>query len=367
MKDKIPQKYSQFSALKALTKASIRSMMKSPSAVVFSIAFPLIFIFAFGFIGDLSPKVKLSISSHSDLANPVFTGIMANKSFQVMTDLDSITERQEMQKSRIQAIVDIQKAENGTFKVKIITGSHNLATAEQVEASINEMFLKTDKSLNQTLSQLVTVNKQIVKDREYKLIDFILPGQLGFSLLAASIFGTAFVFFGFRQMLVLKRFFATPIKRSVILLSEGLARLIFQLTGALLIILIGKYFLDFTLINGWITVLNMMLVSALALLVFMSFGFIISGLAKSESVIPPLSNIITLPQFLLAGTFFPIDTLPTYLQYLAKIMPLTYFNNALRAIAFDGANLWEVRFDIFIIILWGIVGYAIATRLFKWE
>jgi hypothetical protein len=45
--------------------------------------------------------------------------------------------------------------------------------------------------------------------------------------------------------------------------------------------------------------------SFIALLVFMGFGFIISGLAKTESSIPPLANIITLPQFLLAGTFFP--------------------------------------------------------------
>ncbi|HRP88811.1 MAG TPA: ABC transporter permease [Edaphocola sp.] len=361
------QNYSQLSALKALTKASIRSMLKSPSAVVFSIAFPLVFIFAFGFIGDLSPKVKLSISSNSDLANPVFTGIMSNPSFQVMTHLDSVTERQELQKSRIQAIVNIQKMASNKYKVNIITGSHNRSVANQIETDINENFLVHDSNLHQSLLQLVDVKKVEVKDKEYKLIDFILPGQLGFSLLAASVFGTAFVFFGFRQMLVLKRFFATPIKRSIILLSEALARLIFQLTGGLLIILIGKYFLGFTLINGWITVVNMLVVSAMALLVFMSFGFIISGIAKSESVIPPISNIVTLPQFLLAGTFFPIDNLPTYLQFLAKIMPLTYFNEALRAIAFDGANLWDVKFEILIIIIWGIIGYSIATRLFKWE
>jgi len=74
-----------------------------------------------------------------------------------------------------------------------------------------------------------------------------------------------------------------------------------------------------------------------------------------------------MPQFLLAGTFFSVDVLPGWLQIIAKLMPLTYFNNALRAIAFDGAGLWTVRFDLAILLLWGIIGYAAASKLFKWE
>ena len=65
-----------------------------------------------------------------------------------------------------------------------------------------------------------------VTGREYKMIDFILPGQLGFSTLSAAVFGTAFVFYSLRQTMVLKRFFATPIKRPYIILGEALSRLV---------------------------------------------------------------------------------------------------------------------------------------------
>ena len=74
-----------------------------------------------------------------------------------------------------------------------------------------------------------------VPGRTYRAIDFILPGQLGFSLLSAGVFGVAFVFYNLRQTLVLKRFFATPIKRSHILFGEALSRVTtlpqFLLTG----------------------------------------------------------------------------------------------------------------------------------------
>jgi len=107
--------------------------------------------------------------------------------------------------------------------------------------------------------------------------------------------------------------------------------------------------------------------SLLGLLTFMGFGFIVSGLAKSESSIPPLANIITLPQFLLAGTFFPISAFPEWLQPLCKILPLTYLNDAYRKIAFDGNNLTDVSTEIGILLLWGLLVHAIAVKVFKWE
>jgi ABC-2 type transport system permease protein len=93
----------------------------------------------------------------------------------------------------------------------------------------------------------------------------------------------------------------------------------------------------------------------------------ISSVAKSESAIPPFSNLITLPQFLLAGTFFPIDNFPKWLQPLCRLLPLSYLNDALRKIAFEGYNIWDVRVDILILLIWGVVIYALASRIFKWE
>ena len=43
--------YSQAKAMLAITRGSLRATFRSPSAVIFSIAFPLIFILVFGFIG----------------------------------------------------------------------------------------------------------------------------------------------------------------------------------------------------------------------------------------------------------------------------------------------------------------------------
>jgi len=150
-------------------------------------------------------------------------------------------------------------------------------------------------------------------------------------------------------------------------LGEALARLVFSWIGALFIILVGHYFFGFTLIHGITTVANMLVLSALGLIVFMGFGFIISGVAKNESAVPPLSNIITMPQFLLSGTFFATTAFPTWLQGLSNILPLTYLNKAMRDVAFEGAGLGDVTKDLAVLGIWFIIVYAVAVKTFKWE
>ena len=197
---------------------------------------------------------------------------------------------------------------------------------------LDGMINNINKRMFPATPSYATISDEVEKvpGRIYRTIDFILPGQLGFSLLSAGVFGVAFIFFSLRQTLVLKRFFATPIKRSYIVFGEAISRVIFQMTTAVIILLIGHFAFNFTLIYGLITFIELLVLSFIGLAVFMGFGFVVSGLAKSESSIPPFANLFTLPQFLLSGTFFPIDNFPSWLQPICKILPLTHLNDAMR-------------------------------------
>ncbi len=363
------QSYSQFKAFGAITKAAFRSIAKSPSSVVFTIAFPLIFILVFGFLGGGGVKaVKVTLAPGADTTNALYTTLQHIERVKVLSPAPDKTLEQRLSKGEIDAVLDIRKTGGiPAYRIGIQTTTADADKAAQLGAVLERVALSQDADAARRISELIAVEKTTVQSRKVNTIDFILPGQLGFSLLASSVFGTAFVFFNLRQSLVLKRFFATPVRREFIILAEGCARMIFQLLGAAFIILVGRFFLGFTLVHEVVTLFNMLLVCALGLLVFMSFGFIISGIARSEATIPPLSNLITLPQFLLAGTFFSIEAFPAWMQPVSKALPLTYLNDALRQVAFDGASLWDVKMDIGILLLWGVIGYFGASRVFKWE
>ena len=364
--------YSQIKAMLAITKASLRSIFRSPSAVVFSIAFPLIFILVFGFLSSGgNVNVNVAMDAKSDTLNPVYTSIKKIAGFRFVVK-DSATIQGELAKGRITALISIVPTGNTNAPYAINLTSSEAANPQNIQlikSILNAVIAKINEERFPNAATIAVVNNQVnqVPGRVYRTIDFILPGQLGFSLLSAGVFGVAFLFFNLIQQLVLKRFYATPIRRLYIILGEALSRVIFQLITAVIIVGIGYFAFKFTLVHGLATFASIMGLSFIALILFMGFGFIVSGVAKNESSIPPIANLITLPQFLLAGTFFSIDNFPIWMQPFCRILPLTHFNNAMRNISFEGANLVDAWGEVSILLIWIVVVYAIAFKIFKWE
>lgn len=365
----MPQEYNQLRAMLAITKASLRAVLRSPSAIVFSIFFPLIFILVFGFIGGGGGAVyRVVLDVKSDTLNPIYDSLKASRNVRFVTYSSNSDLQSDLIKGRITGVLRIDRSTDSSYAVHFSSTTSSIDKIGTFLPLLENTVSKIDKMLypeRQTVARLLP--PQIQSVRQYRTIDFILPGQLGFSLLSAGIFGVAFLFFSLRQQLVLKRFYATPIRRGFIVLGEGISRVIFQLLTAIVIIAIGHFAFNFTLVHGWLTFIEIMVLSFIALLVFMGFGFIISGIAKNESSIPPLANIITLPQFLLAGTFFSIDAFPAWLQPISRALPLTYFNDAMRKISFEGAHLSDCWLQIAVLVGWGIIAYAVAIKVFKWE
>jgi ABC-2 type transport system permease protein len=379
------QKYSNTRATLAIAKASFRSILRSPSAVVFSLAFPLIFILVFANIGGGGVAVDVGVAKGADTLSPVYKALKKVTVVNLIKNQSTDEMAKNLSKGSIDAIIDIKTNDKGRFiypslsalpqkaaytvNVQYTTSSTKGAILKSVVTNVLNEINETYRKMNMATAPpaAAELKEATVSGRAYKYIDFILPGQLGFSLLSSGVFGTAFVFISLRLTLVIKRFFATPVKRYSIVLGETIARIVFSLLGALFIIMIGHYAFGFTLIHGVVTVLNMLVLCAIGLIIFMGFGFTISGIAKNESTVPPLSNIITLPQFLLSGTFFSVTAFPTWLQHVSNVLPLTHLNNAMRKVAFEGAGLGDVTHQLFILLLWGIGVYAVAVKAFKWE
>lgn len=362
------KKYSNTRATLAIAVASFRSIIRSPSAVVFSLAFPLIFIVIFANIGGSAVSVDVGVAKTCDTVGPVYQALKRTGIVHLIKDQSTADMAKNLSKGSIDAIINIQK--NNGMPPYTLNIQYTNASAQKdgiLKSLLNSVFYQINSRGNTVTEPVAEIKETTVHGREYKYIDFLLPGMLGFSLLSSGVFGTAFVFLSLRLTLVIKRFFATPVKKYSIVLGEALARLIFSWIGALFIIIVGHYFFSFTLVHGLTTVVNMLILSAIGLIIFMGFGFIISGIAKNESSVPPLSNIITLPQFLLSGTFFATTAFPSWLQAVSNILPLTYLNKAMREVAFEGAGLGDVTHYLLILGIWFIIVYAVAVKTFKWE
>jgi ABC-2 type transport system permease protein len=368
----MPSDYSQIKAMMAITRASLKAIFRSPSAVIFSFAFPFVFILVFGFLGSSGRlSLRVAFAEGSDTANVLYPVLKGVSGLNIQSRAPKELE-EDLAKGRLTAIINITKSDTaaGGYVVHLMSSDAANPQNLQVLRSLLDGIIKgINEKLYSHSPSYATVSNDVKKipGRIYRTIDFILPGQLGFSLLSSGVFGVAFIFFNLRQTLVLKRFFATPIRRGYIVFGEGLSRVIFQLITAVVILLFGHFFFKFTLVHGWLTFLELLVLSFIGLVVFMGFGFVVSGVAKNESTIPPLANLFTLPQFLLAGTFFSIDNFPSWLQPICRVLPLTHLNDAMRNVAFEGAHLTDCGKQLGALGIWALLSYALAIKVFKWE
>jgi ABC-2 type transport system permease protein len=366
------EKYNQLKAMLAITKGSLKSIFRNPASVAFSFGFPLVFILVFGFIKGGGPTIEVALVNKADTANPVFKNLFSYSTLKISKEKDPASVRRDLEKGRIGALLSVDSMPSAMgvnqYRIHVQTSSAAGDKYPFIKMALAQTIQSIEEHVIPSQYKLISVDElPLITGRKYAMIDFILPGMLGFSLLSAAVFGVAFLFFSLRQQLVLKRFYATPISKRYIILGEGLARVLFQLITAVVIILIGKVAFQFTLVHGWTTFGEMLLLSLFGLIVFMGFGFIISSTAKSESTIPPFANMFTLPQFLLGGTFFSVDAFPVWLQKICEILPLKQLNDAMRNVAFEGAHLTDCGKQLGILALWGIVVYAVAIKVFKWE
>lgn len=372
------ESYNNFTALKAIAKASLLAIVKTPQTIIFSLFFPLIFVFIFGAFGDGGAiNYKIAIAPISDTNNVLYAQIKASPFFTVKSfadnkdgkaTLDTTKMRIELEKGNLAAIVNIQPdADSSHFIIKLKSTNASAPEMAQVIPLLENITTKIQKTLNPNQQSLAKIIPEIYNVREFHQIDFVLPGQIGFSILFSTLFGIAFTFYNLREQLVLKRFYATPVNRLNILLGIGFSRIIFQLLNVIVLILVGHYFLDFTLAHGISTFLQMVLLSFILLMILMGVGLIFSSVVKSDSSIPLLINIFSLPQMLLGGTFFPITVFPKWLQNLCQVLPLTHFNIAMRKISFTGSNLIECWPQIGVLFIWMAVVYIIVYKVFKWE
>lgn len=367
----MPQNYNQLRAMWAVTKASLIATFRSPQSIFFSLFFPIVLIWIFGSLGRGGmPSFDVALEKNTDTANQLYTVLRKNPVLHFVDDKKKDI-NDELRKGRIAAVIDIKKNTDTSslspYIIHLRTSSASQRDFQQALSAIRLSVYEMDKQVFSGRESIAVITQKIEEGRRYTYIDFFLPGMIGFALIGSAVFGIAFTFYSLRETLVLKRMYSTPIKRQYIILGESISKVIFNLLTVVMLIAFGHYAYGFYLAQGWITFANMMILSFIALLVFIGFGFFISGISKNQNVIPIYANLFMFPQYFLSGTFFPRGALPAFLQPVLKFLPLTAVNDAMRNVAFEGASLMACSEQIVILLVWGVVIYALTARFFKWE
>ncbi|HEY4874557.1 MAG TPA: ABC transporter permease, partial [Puia sp.] len=322
----MPSKYNQFRAMWAISKSTSRAIFRSPQAVFFSLFFPVVLIVIFGSLGGGGGiSLDVAFNSNTDTTNMVYQKIEQLPYFNIIKSGQADIEDR-FKKGRITAVISIKKISDVNNKPQYDIHLKTTSAAQKdlpvLQTILRDIISGINAQTSPSNYNYATISQEEIPGRIYRMIDFYLPGMLGFSLIGSAIFGVSFLFFSLRETLVLKRMFASPVSKAYIVLGDGLGRILFNLTTATVLILFGRFFYQFTLSDGIITFFELMFLSVMGLIVFMGFGYTIASLAKNQNVIPIYANLFMFPQYFLSGTFFPKTAMPDSIQWLVNILPL---------------------------------------------
>jgi ABC-2 type transport system permease protein len=210
---------------------------------------------------------------------------------------------------------------------------------------------------------LVTLSEQAVSVHQLRSIDFLTPGMLGMMLMWANLsVGVALV--GWRNLGILKRLAATPLRPGTLISGQMIARLVLSLAQAALLLVVAMLLFKVQVIGSWLVLALVVLVGAMAM---MSLGFVVGSFAKDQDVAQSIFFLISFPMMFLGGSYFSTDGAPQALQPVINALPLTHLNDALRQIINNGASLATVQTDLLILAAWAIVGLALSARAFRWS
>jgi ABC-2 type transport system permease protein len=207
------------------------------------------------------------------------------------------------------------------------------------------------------------VRFESVESRDLGYIDFLVPGILGMTVMQLGLFGVAFGFVHLKRTGALRRLFATPTSPAYFLGAQVASRLIIAFVQVVILFGIGLWF-GLQMFGDYATLAVIVLLGSV---IFLAVGFAIAGWAKNEDQAAPVANLISLPMMFLSGVFFPRDAMPDFLASITQFMPLTYVNEALRAVVNNGAGLTSLGPQLLGMGAWAVITFVLAIRLFKWE
>ena len=207
----------------------------------------------------------------------------------------------------------------------------------------------------------VTVHKFDEPGGRY--IDFLVPGLLGMSLMGGGLWGVGFVTVDMRIRKLLKRFLATPMRKSDFLAGVMISRLLF-LVPEVLVLLVFAWLVFGVVIYG--NVLAVVFLILLGAATFAGLGLLVASRAKTVEAVSGLMNLVMLPMWLLSGIFFSSERFPDAAQPFIRLLPLTALNNALRAVMQEGATLASQWQEVGLLVVWAVVTFGLAIKLFRW-
>lgn len=183
------------------------------------------------------------------------------------------------------------------------------------------------------------------------------------SICAGGVMGLPLVVSDYRSKKLLKRYRVTPVRPSLILLVQVTIYTLYALCSLFLLFLVAKGFFGISFHGSWLHFLGGYL---LVMASMFSIGLMVGGVAPNTKLAGVIASILYFPMLIFSGATLPYEIMPTALQKIADIMPLTQGIKLLKTASL-GLPPGGVLIPILLMLVIAVICIGVSLRFFKWE
>ena len=356
---------------------TIKSFYRAKSTIFFTIAFPIILVLVFGFLfmnqENMSFDVCVQDLDQTDSSAQLIKALQVDGKFRVITIDPAINARQYTKENNLNLLLMIPRGYERSFLRRMALYDHNASvtltylydpsssTVSMKTQILNSVFAGINQKMSGTPPFIRPAETSMLA-KKYRFIEFFVPGVIAMSVMTLSLFGTVNLNTELRQKGIIRKLCTTPITRTDWILSNILYQFMVAVmsTGAMLIVSYAVFRVSLQ-INGWLPVFIV-----LDVFTFVGIGMILTRFAKEAESAAAAANAISFPMMFLSGSFFPLEMMPSFMQTVARILPLYYVNEGLRAAMVFGDHMTALRYSAIIGVFAAVV-FNLGIMATKWE
>lgn len=345
----------------------LRIWFRSRSAVFWALAFPLLMMLIFGAIlGDSGGDVSVTVQDRdgSEASGGLVDAMLAAglKLNNLSAGIDALGYARDHNVHTLLLIPDDFSARLAGGQAVVTLYQDKSQTNSNIAGSVirgivDRMNLQIAGSRGG-----VTLRSEPLISGSLGFIDFFMPGVIGMTITTTALIGTLEVNTKYKVRGILKKITTTPITKLEWVVSKVLYQSILGLITGGVIVAVGIAVFDIRVRLEPLAIPILFAGSA----AFAGMSMAIARFVREEETANAAGSAIALPMFFLGGTFFAIESMPPYLQAVAKAMPLTYVNEALRAAMITG-NEAALAFNGAVVAALALGFVLVGAAMTEWK
>ena len=329
--------------------------------ILFGMPVVLMLLFGFAITNDVKNVRTVVVTSQMDQRTQQDVDrLAASEYFSIIATVGTSREAEQLirsQKADISLIPSLtQKEKGGGHYWQIMADGSDPNMAQQWITYAQAILSQPANSKNGPVLKLL-YNPQMKSAYNF------VPAIMGMLLMLICAMMTSISIVREKEKGTMEVLLVSPVRPLMIIVAKAVPYLVLAFLILITILLMARYVLGVPLAGSivWIVV-----VSAIYILLALSLGLLISNVAQSQLVALLMSAMVLLmPIVMLSGMLFPIESMPTILQWVSAVVPPRYYIEAMRKLMIMGVGIEEVAREVLILSCMTLLLLAVSLAKFK--